>query len=40
LPPAMWQRVATNSFNTGGVFVFTNSLDPGAPQTFYELQLQ
>jgi hypothetical protein len=40
LPLTGWQRIATNSFDAGGNFSFTNSTNPGAPQTFYQLLLQ
>jgi hypothetical protein len=37
LPVASWDRVATNQFDSGGSFLFTNAI--GAPQMFYLLQL-
>jgi hypothetical protein len=40
LPLGRWPRIATNSFSASGGFNFTNSPAPGAPQTFYQLQLQ
>jgi hypothetical protein len=40
LPVNQWQRLATNPFDSGGNFGFTNSLTPVATQTFYQLQLQ
>lgn len=40
LPLSQWQRIATNTFNTGGTFTFTNSVNRDAPQTFYQLLLQ
>ena len=40
LPSSQWIRVSTNSFGSGGSFSFTNSPDPSALQTFYQLQLQ
>jgi autotransporter-associated beta strand protein len=38
-PLADWIPVATNSFDANGNFDFTNPLPPGAPQTFYLLEL-
>jgi autotransporter-associated beta strand protein len=38
-PLNQWQIIATNSFDGSGNFTFTNSPTPGAPQTFYLLQL-
>lgn len=40
LPLSQWQRITTNTFDTGGTFNFTNSPNPNAPQRFYQLQLQ
>jgi hypothetical protein len=37
--PANWQRVATNRFEAGGYFSFTNTITPAAPQQFYLIQL-
>jgi hypothetical protein len=31
--------MATNQFDAGGNFNFTNPRDPGVPQQFYQLQL-
>jgi autotransporter-associated beta strand protein len=39
LPLAQWLILTTNPFDTGGNFIFTNLLDPAAPQNFYRLQL-
>jgi autotransporter-associated beta strand protein len=39
-PMIQWAPIATNPFDARGNFVFTNSTDPNAPQTFYMLQLQ
>ena len=35
-----WQPIATNQFDSGGNFTFTNSINPNSAQTFYKLQLQ
>jgi hypothetical protein len=35
-----WTPVATNQFDAVGNFTITNVIDPGQPQTFYQLQLQ
>jgi len=35
-----WVAILTNSFDTNGNFVFTNAVDIGVPQTFYQLKLQ
>jgi autotransporter-associated beta strand protein len=35
-----WTPVATNQFDVGGNFLFTNTIAPGQPQTFFRLQLQ
>jgi autotransporter-associated beta strand protein len=37
---ASWTPVATNQFDAGGNFIFTNAIAPGQPQTFFRLQLQ
>ena len=37
LPPASWARLATNSFDGLGNFIFTNSFPAGAPQEFIRL---
>lgn len=39
LPPINWSVLATNTFGPGGVFNFTNTMDPANPQQFYQLQL-
>ena len=39
LPAAGWTRLATNQFDSGGHFNFTNAVNPDAPQSFYLLQL-
>ena len=39
LSPDLWPRIATNYFDDSGNFIFTNSLNAGAPQQFYRLQL-
>lgn len=38
-PPANWPRLLTNQFDGAGNFIFTNPLNPTAPQTFYRLQV-
>jgi len=40
LPLADWTVVATNVFDAGGNFTFTNTANPNAPQQFYKLELQ
>ncbi|HXE41992.1 MAG TPA: hypothetical protein VN516_03120, partial [Candidatus Baltobacteraceae bacterium] len=40
LPLNQWTVTDTNSFDANGNFIFTNTPDPGLPQTFYLLQLQ
>jgi hypothetical protein len=41
LPPANWQRITTNSFDSvTGQFSFTNAIDPENPQEFFRLQSQ
>jgi rhamnogalacturonan endolyase len=37
--PANWQRVATNQFDAGGYFIFTNAINSGPSQQFYLIQL-
>jgi fibronectin-binding autotransporter adhesin len=39
LSSAQWTRVATNSFDGAGGFVFSDPVDVGAPQVFYQLQV-
>jgi autotransporter-associated beta strand protein len=39
LPAASWTRVATNTFDGTGTFVFSNLVDFGNPQTYYRIQL-
>jgi hypothetical protein len=39
-PPANWGRLATNPFDAGGNFKFTNGLSPNRPRLFYLLLLQ
>jgi hypothetical protein len=39
-PVINWTRAATNSFDAGGGFNFTNPIDPGRSNLFYMLQLQ
>jgi hypothetical protein len=38
LPVANWARLATNRFDAGGAFLFTNVVSPDALQNFYMLQ--
>jgi hypothetical protein len=40
LPRTNWTRLLTNSFDSGGSFVFTNSLASGITQQFYLVHLQ
>ena len=40
LPFANWTVISSNMQDAGGDFIFTNPLIPGAPETFYPLQLQ
>ena len=35
-----WTPVATNQFDAGGNFIFTNVMTPNSSQTFFKLQLQ
>ncbi|MBA4150700.1 MAG: autotransporter-associated beta strand repeat-containing protein [Verrucomicrobia bacterium] len=39
LPLVNWTPVATNTFGAGGSFSYSSSMDPGAPATFFLLQL-
>jgi hypothetical protein len=39
LPLNQWPRIATNSFDGAGNFIFTNNLNPGSSRQFYLLQL-
>ena len=39
LPLNQWTSMATNQFDAGGNFTFTNSVSPGPPQKFYLLKL-
>jgi hypothetical protein len=34
-----WMSIATNSFDSGGNFIFTNAIAPGVLQKFYRVQL-
>jgi hypothetical protein len=38
LPLSNWVSLATNQFNAGGGFTFTNSIAPGIPQRFFQLR--
>jgi hypothetical protein len=37
---AQWTRVATNQFDSSGNFSLSKPVDPSAPQTYYQIQLQ
>jgi hypothetical protein len=39
LPLNQWTRIATNQFDAGGNFTFTNGVDTNAGQQFYFLQV-
>ena len=39
MPLTGWTRVATNQFDSGGGFSFTNGVDAAVPGRFYLLQL-
>ncbi len=39
LPLNFWTPIGTNQFDTTGNFIFTNSINPGAPRQFYLLQV-
>jgi hypothetical protein len=39
LDPAQWTRVATNPFDAGGNFIFTNTPPPGLDPLFYLIEL-
>ena len=39
LPLNLWPRIATNLFDAGGNFSYTNAANPNTTQTFYRLQL-
>jgi autotransporter-associated beta strand protein len=39
LPAAQWTRIATNHFDAGGNFTFTNSISASVPATYYLLQI-
>lgn len=38
-PPAGWSLVGAGNFDGSGVFIFTNQIDPQAPQQFYEIRI-
>jgi autotransporter-associated beta strand protein len=40
IPLANWTSLATNTFDTNGVFHVTNVISSGNPQQFYRIQLQ
>jgi rhamnogalacturonan endolyase len=35
-----WLPIATNQFDAGGNFIFTNTINPSWPQAYYRLQVQ
>jgi hypothetical protein len=39
LPLNLWTFIATNQFDAGGNFNFTNAISPNTPQSFYRLQV-
>jgi hypothetical protein len=39
-PLNLWLPVSTNPFDLNGGFFFTNPMNPGSPQLFYQLRLQ
>ena len=38
-PLNSWKRIATNTFDAGGNFNFTNAFNTNSPQNFYRLQI-
>jgi autotransporter-associated beta strand protein len=38
-PLNLWTRIATNEFDAGGNFAFTNAFNANTPQLFYRLQM-
>ena len=40
LTSPQWTTLATNQFDAGGNFIFTNAVNANWPQTYYRLQLQ
>jgi hypothetical protein len=40
VPAGNWQVNTTNTFDSSGNFIFTNPIDPLAPQEFYLLRLR
>jgi T5SS/PEP-CTERM-associated repeat protein len=38
LPLSNWASIATNQFDPGGGFTFTNGIDPGIPQRFFGIR--
>ncbi|HEY3762035.1 MAG TPA: polysaccharide lyase family protein [Verrucomicrobiae bacterium] len=40
LVSAPWTPISTNTFDGAGAFIFTNVVNPGQPEFFYQLQLQ
>jgi autotransporter-associated beta strand protein len=38
-PVTNWTRLLTNQFDAGGNFIFTNTMNPNLPQSYYLLQL-
>ena len=39
LPSANWTALSTNTFDTAGIYVFTNSIAPGEPRRFFRLRV-
>jgi len=39
VPLSNWARLATNEFDPGGGFAFTNAINAGLPAQFFRLQL-
>jgi hypothetical protein len=39
LPVINWSNAASGTFDAGGVFSFTNSINPNVPNLFYLLQV-
>ncbi len=39
LPLSNWVSIATNQFDSGGSFSFTNGIAPGEPKRFYRIRV-
>jgi autotransporter-associated beta strand protein len=39
MPPSGWSIVGTGNFDGSGGFIFTNNINPQAPQQFYEIRV-